>query len=264
MKRLISLTVCMLILLSLPLSVSAAYPPVMDSADLLSDDAYNALQEKCLFLRETYGIDVAICIADTIGGKSAQNYADDWYDAHNYSEHGVLFLLAMEEREWHISTCGDAIWMLTDADLMALEDAFFPYLVDGEYEAAFDVYLSRLPDYLETETPVDIYYDTDGKLYAEYESEESGISWILSILVGAVISGIVILIMRSSMNTNQPQRAATAYQGKDSYHLKTHQDLFLYSNVTKQAKPEQTTGGGGSSVHTSSSGRSHGGRGGKF
>ena len=59
---------------------------------------------------------------------------------------------------------------------------------------------------------------------------------------------------------------AGSYLNDSSYHLRTNQDLFLYSNVTKTRIQQESSnsGGGGSSVHTSSSGSTHGGGGGKF
>ena len=48
--------------------------------------------------------------------------------------------------------------------------------------------------------------------------------------------------------------------------LAKSEDQFLYNIVNKTAKPKETSSssGGGSSTHTSSSGRTHGGTGGKF
>lgn len=42
-------------------------------------------------------------------------------------------------------------------------------------------------------------------------------------------------------------------------------DLYLYSNITKRARPKNdNNNGGGSSIHISSSGETHGGTSGKF
>jgi uncharacterized protein len=110
----------------------------------------------------------------------------------------------------------------------------------------------------------DDYYHGDQEEILYYE-EESAPSLLLSLLCGMVISGIVILIMRFSMNTKRQQRCATAYMVDGSWNLTQHRDMFLYSNVTKTRKQEPSENkGGGSSVHRSSSGRSHGGGGGKF
>ena len=81
---------------------------------------------------------------------------------------------------------------------------------------------------------------------------------------GAAIAAIVVLIMRSSMNTKRPQRSAGEYIDSSSYNLWRNQDIFLYSQVRKVRKQTQSSSGGGSSVHRSSGGRSHGGGHGRF
>jgi len=66
------------------------------------------------------------------------------------------------------------------------------------------------------------------------------------------------------MNTKKPMHSAEDYLTEGTYRLTRSQDLFLYSNLTKTPRPQQNTSGSGSGTHRSSSGRSHGGRGGKF
>ena len=53
------------------------------------------------------------------------------------------------------------------------------------------------------------------------------------------------------------------YVREGSMSMKTVKDIFLYRNVSKTAKPKETSSSG-SSTHVSSSGRTHGGGGGKF
>ena len=107
---------------------------------------------------------------------------------------------------------------------------------------------------------------TIGSSLAATVSTRGMMALVISGLIGAVIGGITVLIMRACMNTKRPQRSAGSYLNDSSYHLRTNQDLFLYSNVTKTRIQQESSssGGGGSSVHTSSSGSSHGGGGGKF
>ena len=88
---------------------------------------------------------------------------------------------------------------------------------------------------------------------------------IVSAFIGLVCAGVAVGIMCGNMNTKRRQYDAGEYVKSDSFSIPVRQDIFLYSNVTKTRRPENnSTGKGGSSVHTSSSGRSHGGRGGKF
>ena len=76
------------------------------------------------------------------------------------------------------------------------------------------------------------------------------------------------MIMRGQMNTAKAQHGASSYMLKNTYKVGMQQDIFLYSQLRKVRKSENSSAGGhggsGSSVHHSSSGRSHGGGHGKF
>ena len=220
-------------------------------------------------------MDVVILTVDSLDGKRPQEYADDYYDYNGYADNGVLFLLSMEERDWYISTKGNAIYALTDYGIQQVGESALPYLKNGDYYGAFDAFLDALPTYFSAYSdgaPIDGHADTSGDYYhgdqedvVYYEQPRHVNVWI-SIVIGAVIGGITVLIMRACMNTKRPQRSAGSYLNDSSYHLRTNRDLFLYSNVTKTRIQQESSssGGGGSSVHTSSSGSSHGGGGGKF
>lgn len=280
MKRnVISLLLVLLILTGLSLNVSAVsdLALVVDNAGLLSTQEQTALEDKARSLGTEYGMDIVILTVDRLDGKRPQNYADDYYDYHGYGENGILFLLAMEERDWYISTYGDAIYALTDYGIQKLGDTVIPYLSDGDYYNGFDAYLDALPYYLDSfqeGTPVDGYADYSGDYYhgdqetIVYSQQKRSPNILLSLVIGVVVAAVAVLIMRASMNTKRMQYSASDYMNPGSFHLRTQQDTFLYSNVTKVRRQENNNssggGGGGSSVHTSSSGRSHGGGGGKF
>lgn len=242
-RKLFSVLLCLLLLGTLVLSVSAKAALVMDFAGLLTSEEVQSLQQRSQQLKESTGLDVVILTTPELLGKSPQAFADDFYDNNGFCESGVLLLLDMGSRQWHISTAGSAIDALSDRDLMAIEDRVIPYFSDGDYYEGFCRFQDVLPGYLAIE-------------------QEGGFSFLLSAVVGAVVAGIAILVMRGLMNTRQPQRSAENYEIPGSYRLNRQRDLFLYSNISKT--PRQQSSSSGSSVHRSSSGRSHGGRGGKF
>lgn len=76
------------------------------------------MEEKAQALADAYRIDVVIVTVWSLDGKSSEAYADDFFDGNGYGygqgNSGVLLLLAMEYRDWAISTCGDGIYALTD------------------------------------------------------------------------------------------------------------------------------------------------------
>ena len=77
-----------------------AIPYIADKAGLLTPEEITSLEEKAAELASEYNMDPVILTVDSLYGSSAQDYADDYYDSHGYREDGVLFLLAMAEREW--------------------------------------------------------------------------------------------------------------------------------------------------------------------
>lgn len=281
MKRnIISLLLCLL-LCSFVLNVSAAssLPLVIDNADLLSNEERIDLEDAAQSLRTVYEMDVVILTEQSLNGKSAQSYADDYYDENGYgygeNYSGLMFLLAMEEREWYISTCGDAIYAFSDYGLDMLGEQVVPYLSAGAYYEGFSVFLDTLPDYFEAyqqNDPIDDYHEPYYPEYrgdvVYYEPQHEVTFWNVlptSLLIGIVVAIVVILIMRSGMNTKKKQYSAGDYLKQGSYHLRRHQDMFLYSQVSKVRRQQNTSSsGGGSSVHRGSSGRSHDGRGGRF
>lgn len=253
MKRLTA-SLLLLICLCLPLRVFASEADlVVDNAGLFTQEELQELTAAAERVSSEYGMDTVILTVPSLEGKSARDYADDYYDYHDYRYDGILILLAMEERDWYISTSGEAIQVFTDYDIQELGDRIVPYLSSGYYFWAFQVYLEELPDYF------DAYEGSE----AVDDSLSLGGALMISSGIGLVIAAIVTAILCGTMNTKRRQYSAGEYLVDGSFRLPVRQDIFLYSNVTK-TKREQNNSSGGSSTHTSSSGNTHGGGGGKF
>ena len=277
MKRLITLLIC-IVLLCPVLTAQAATPKIIDDADLLLYGELTLLEEQAAAITDTYGMDVVILTVDSTNGTDIESFADDFYDNNGYGTgedgSGVLLVLAMDTREWAISTCGDAIYAITDFGVQALFEDMAPHLSENRFYEAFDTYLKVLPHYFEAwegGSPIDGWagnYDGPGSLEIGTREDvvyyEEDPPYLAAPVIGVFLAAISVWIMRASMNTKRPQHSAVDYLNRDSYQLRRHQDIFLYSQVRKVRKQQQSSGGGGSSVHRSSGGRSHGGGHGRF
>ncbi|MBR2888772.1 MAG: TPM domain-containing protein [Oscillospiraceae bacterium] len=286
MKKITSLFLCLILVAALAVPVLAAGPKIVDRADLLTQDQKASLEAKAQAIADQYGMDVVIVTAYDTEGTDVTTYADDYYDENGYGigpdYSGVLFLLSMEDRRWAISTCGDAIYALTDYGIEELFGYIRSDLGSNRFYEAFDTYLDRLPEFFQAYkdgSPIDGRPNQggDGPGYIDpadrdnvvyYDPEPGAMDYIrivaVALLIGAAVGGIAILIMRGQMNTARAQRTAGSYLVSGSYQLRRVQDIFLYSRVTKTPRPKSNSGGGGSSTHSSSMGRSHGGRSGGF
>lgn len=278
MKRKLISLLLILTLLCPVLTGFAVEERILDNADLLWNDEVADLEAKAQNLKNTYGMDVVILTVYDYEGWDIEEYADNFYDVNGFGvgedASGVLLVIALDSREWAISTCGEAIYAITDYGIESLFEEMAWYLSDDDFYEAFDAYLAALPAYFEAYRqgkPIDGYvggYEGPGSVEIGTKEdvvyyEETPPYW-LAPLIGLAIAGIAVLIMRGSMNTKRPQHSAVSYLCDGSYDLGRVQDIYLYSQISKVRRQNQSNSGGGSSVHRSSGGRSHGGGHGRF
>ena len=234
-------------------------PSVVDLADLLSEGEEKVVAAKLDQLYSKYGIKVVAVTTDDLHGMSEGDYADDFYDYNGYPEDGVLFLLSMENRKWWFSTKGDGIMYFTDYGIDYVAEEMMPYLKSGEYYDALETY-ANCAGYLIEQGEKGEPVDTNNRP-AEFGMMNVGIG----ISAGLIVSLVTVLIMKGKLKSVRKQRFAGNYIVQDSFLLTGFADMFVNKTVSRSARPKDTgSHGGGSSIHTSSSGSSHGGHGGSF
>ena len=243
-------------------SENSQLPRLVDDADILTDSEEKELSQQLDTISENQECDVVVVTVDSLDGKSAESYADDFYDNNGYGcgeeNSGILLLVAMDDREWSMSTSGYAVTAFTDAGLAYMEDQFVSDLSDGAYLDAFSKYASLCDDFL-TQAKNGEPYDT-GHLPKGTVSS----LWILGdLLIGGVIAFVMALIKKAKLKSVKSQVAAAEYEKAGSLNLTVRTDRFINRVVTKR-RIERKEGSGGSSTHTGSSGKTHGGRSGKF
>lgn len=242
---------------------------LVDDANLLTDAEESELLVKLDEISKRQEFDVVLVTVNSLNGKTPEAFADDYFDYNNYGQgknhDGILLLISMEDNDWYISTSGYGIYAVTDAGLQYISQQFLNKLSAGEYATAFGIYADLTDEFL-TQAKTDKPYDVDN-----LPKEPLSSIWIfVSALMGLVVAWLVTAILKNQLKSVQAKSGAVDYMKKDSFKLTKSQDLFLYRNVIKQARPKPSSSSsgfgssGGSSTHTSSSGRSHGGGGGKF
>jgi uncharacterized protein len=287
MKLGISLALALLLLANLAFfsaaqGIDASLPRVVDDAGLLTESEIDTLQARIQALVEEYQFDIVIVTQQSTEGKTPEAYADDFFDYGGYGWRndgeeeitdgsGILFLLAMKDRDWHISTKGSGISYFYDSDIQQIGQDMLENLRAEEYAGAFDIFLDH------TEARLAAGSDTGetGGANAQPGASASGIGGLSAqravnvgvLLVGLGVSLILALVivgaMKRKMNTARPQESAQAYVREGSFVLTAQSDQFIRSDVTK-TRIETSSSDSGGSTHTSSSGSRHGGGGGKF
>ncbi len=289
----LSLLMCLCVL---SFGVNAQGINVVDEADLLTDKEETELQNTISQIRDEYQFEVVVLTVDFTDGKSAEAFADDYYDDNGYgldSENsGVLFLVDMGNRNWHISTTGRGITLISDAELDYIEYGCVQYLSQGDYFYCLSEFVSICDQILEYdsrgESFIDSVYSGEYSYYTDEELDffEEDVYFesdfytpqrfnffknaMIALVVGFVIALVIVLNMKSKLKTVRPKSGASDYVVAGSMNITRSDERFLYRNVTRTPRQQNNSNGrpggrvGGGGVHIGSSGTSHGGRGGSF
>ncbi len=239
---------------------------LVDEAGVLEKEQYEELEKELEDVSAQQACDVVIITVSDLEGKEASVYADDYYDEYGYGHgqelDGILFLLDMGDRNWAISTSGFGITAFTDAGQEYIMEQISGELKDNDYNQAFQDFTSLCDKFL-TQAKTGEPYDT-----GHLPKESLDLFWLpADILIGLVIALIIALFKRSRLTSVREKVNAQDYVVPGSIHLTTRQDHLVNRTVTKkpivreEEKEEVKTG---STTHTSSQGKTHGGSSGKF
>ncbi len=235
-----------------------------DQAGLLRADEKDTLIDTLDAVSQQGEMDVVIVTTDSLLGKTAQEYADDYFVDHGYGQgqkrDGILFLIDMGDQNWAIATHGSAIEVFTDAGQSYIMDQVTPYLSDGDYSEAFQTFARQCNAFI-TQAESGEAYDADN---LPKEPFDVGVNLLIALGAGIVAALLVTGNMRRKLKTVRRQDRAASYVRKGSMHITKSNDFYLYRTVTRSARPKEQEHSGGSSTHRSSSGDKFGGSSGKF
>lgn len=249
---------------------------VYDYAGLLTETEILWLERQIMSLKEASGWEVfAVTTADA-QGKSAMEYANDFFDERTLEDaDGIVALIDMDNREIYISSGGKAMRYLEDTYIESILDDAYYYVSEGDYEGCLSAMISGAKSCFEQEIHEDQYnYDVETEEISEYRvltSEEAVPVLLVAAGVGIAIYAIVVKSYKSNGKNHSYE-----YMRYGSLDLTQKEDRFIRQNVVHHRIRTAESGGsssrhsGGSSsghrssTHRSSSGRSHGGGGRKF
>lgn len=233
-------------------------PLVYDEADLLNEQEETELLDKLENITDKYGVEVAVATVNTTDGVEMNKFTDDFYDDNYYGlgedYDGILFMVSIQDRNWHITTHGYARTVFTQDGLEYLRDKILPDLKDDDFTESFNIYADTCELFLaqaETGEP----YDS-----SNLPKEPFSLVWIpISLGVGFLLALICILIMRSQLKSVRNQESAVDYVRDGSMQVTRSNDIFLYHTVTRTEKAKDND-----SSSSGSSDSDHGGIGGSF
>ena len=239
MKKIAFILVSLLLVFSLSISASAEEKGelLVDGAELLTRSEAVEISERLTEINETYGFDLVIVTVETVGTKDPEIFAENFYENGNYGvgedRSGAILLISEKTRDWFIIATGVGEEIFPD--VYDLADSFLPYFADDDWYGGLDAFVT------DAEISIDTHFNF-----------QFGTNLVISLVVGFVIALIVVSVMKGKLKSVRFQTNAREYVREGSFVLNHSRDLFLYSTVTRVAKPKNTSngsrvGGGGGS-----------------
>ena len=224
-------------------------PLVVDNADILTDEEEAYFLERCQAFTDEYKCEIAIVTITDLEGKTAQEYADDFYDYNGYgygeNKDGLLCLyLDGEEgqRNATLTTSGTAQMNIGDDEIEDILLAIAGSAKFGEFKDAFDWYIDLSEEAVKPVPPL---------------------FWLLICLAVGMVIGLIITNSMASKNYSVHKKETAAdYVREGTLMITGRNDIFRNTRVNVTPKPKSNSGkssDSNGSTHTSSSGRSHGG-----
>ena len=253
-----NLLVLALLVLCAPVFLSAQ-DRVVDNAGLLSGSQEAELERRLAEIASIYDFDLVIVTETSIGNTRTADYADDFFDNRGYGlgqdRDGCLFLQVTGSRDYWFSTSGRGVRILNNTAGGKLESDVRGFLRNGDAAGAYRAYIRAWEEFLALEAK--------GRNYNHFHRLRFQLfagTWIFAIGLGFM----TVQAMKAQMNTALPKKEADSYVIPGSLAFTAQQERFLYSTVTKTKRSSSSSSSSGSGGRTSSSGRRHGGRGGKY
>ena len=250
MKKIIItlISVLFIIALSTTAVLASEAARLSDGADLLTDAEEAQLLAKLDEISEKYKLDAVVVTVESVGDKTEQEYADDYFDANDFGfgDDGILMLYCAETDKGHITTTGKCIEVFNDSAIGSIGTGIRRHLDIGNYYDAFTSFAADCENYMEIAV--------NGAPF------NFGFTVVVSVVIGLIGAFIVGGKLKGQLKTVKAKEEAESYIKKDSLNVTNSNDFFLYRNVTRKEKKQESSDDD-TTTHTSSSGTTHGGGG---
>lgn len=257
MKRFISfLLLLLLVLAALPCAAAASAGKTYfyDYAETVDDREREDIETSLDEASAKYGMDIVLVAIPYqlatpkdgfVNDIVAKEYAENWYDENGFSDNGVLLVCFIGgspeagKDYWYIYARGDGTEIYENGD--ELFDRMFEGQVSGDYANIFSAYAENALDM--------------ASVHYEYQFG----TWLaISLGVGLVIALIATMVMKGKLKSVKYASDAAVYTRPGSMVLRVESDRYLYSTVTRTARPKNNSDSSSSDDGGSSS--SGGGR----
>lgn len=210
---------------------------IIDRAELIDKEDEKKLNKTLNEICEKYDVNIFIITTDNLQHMEIEEHGPWLYDTlkRNLENTGNVAMLTIstdmimyDTRMYDIYCDGLPSEAL---DLDSIMDDLEADLHDNNYVAAFETFAERCEYYI------------DGHLNG-FPFDVGG-TLIFAVVIGIVIGLISVLVMKSKLKSVRKQNQANVYVRSGSMQVNIHNDLYLYSTVSRIRKQSSNSSGSG-------------------
>ena len=210
------------------------YPRLVDQGEILTDSEEAELLAKLDSVSVKYGCDLVIITLDTLDGEDVEETSNVLYESLGYADDCLLFLLAMDTRDWAVSKNGFALEAFTNAGFDYIFEKIKSELGNDNYFAAFTAYADLCDDFL-AQAKAGNPYTKDN---LPKDPFNTGMNLVICVAIGFVIALIATGAMKGQLKSVRFKSEASDYTKKGSLVVNESRDFFLYRTVSYTEKKQ--------------------------
>lgn len=248
--------------------VEAANQNVYDDAKLFTSEDVQKFEKQIKDIKEQYKSEIVIVTTNSTNGKSPEAFADNFYEQGGFgvgdTHDGMLFLIDMGNRNYHVSTTGNTIAVISNKRMQRLKENIEEDLRNNDNLGAVNTFFETATSYLKEGTPKGYVYNKQtGKV--DKQKYLSPVKIIIA-LVSGIAASIAFYFSVHSKYKLKRSSYSYPYSSMSTVDITQADAVKIADFVTTRhiPKPSNNDNGGGSSTHMGGGGTSHGGGGGSF
>lgn len=226
---------------------------VVDEAGILTSAELSSLEAKAEQISRAHDCKVAIVVVQSLNGANIGSTAENRFLDLGMDPDGILFLHAVDDRDWTYVATGKGIDAVTDYGEEKLAEAIAPSMRSGAYAQAYQTALSTFDSYL-TQYEQGRPFDNYGGETTEKKSGFSLMGLLAGIGGGALFGGVPLAKAKREIKNVRSNNQAANYVRPGSLQMYDNREVFLYQNVNRVPIPRNTDNrggmGGGTTTHT--------------
>lgn len=249
--RYLLMTVILLFICIYPIKALDTSIKLYDNADIYSDVEESSIKTKINDYIKKYDMDLVIVTTSINTYSDTETFEAKFYQDNNFGitskKNGTILAIDLDNNKYEFISYGEMQRYLDDNRIDEIYDYVDQMYKENnkDYFVLATSFIDRLDHYVSLGIPnsnKNTYVSSNGVMH-----EKHVFPYFMTIGISLVISLIVVLIFAYKTKMIRASTEANNYVDKSHINITNRRDIFITTNTTRVRKPDNNSGGTGSS-----------------